>query len=155
VSAAARSTASSLTRTSPARRTCRTPALSAALFKLVFSCLQVLNGIITATNVPFSTYVPHPRTPLHAVDARLKQLWLLALLVLIPRLPWQARLGIVGCAADLLASRQCYISLAADVHDVHICGPDIQTFCCLAASPAQRRAAPSMYTHNQIRLALT
>ena len=58
--------------------------------------MQILNSIITATDVPFSSYVPHPRTPLHFVDARLKQLWLVALLVLIPRLPWQARLGLVA-----------------------------------------------------------
>lgn len=61
----------------------------------------MLNGIISASNVPFSSYVPHPRTPLHFVDARLKQLWLLALLILVPRLPWQARLGAVGVIVGL------------------------------------------------------
>ena len=63
--------------------------------------MQVLNGVLSATDVPFSSYVAHPRTPLHFVDARLKQLWLVALLPLIPRLPWQAQLAIVGCACSL------------------------------------------------------
>jgi hypothetical protein len=58
--------------------------------------LQVLTGIINATDIPFTTYVAHPRSPLHYVDARLKQLWLLALLILIPRLPWQARVFVVA-----------------------------------------------------------
>lgn len=67
--------------------------------------LQILSGIISATDVPFSSYVAHPRTPLHYVDARLKQLWLLALLLLIPRLPWQARVSVV--AGVLLLSVVC------------------------------------------------
>ena len=66
---------------------------------------QILSGIISATDVPFSSYVAHPRTPLHYVDARLKQLWLLALLLLIPRLPWQARVSVV--AGVLLLSVVC------------------------------------------------
>ena len=51
--------------------------------------MQVLRGIISTTDVPFSSYISHPRTPLHYVDARLKQLWLFAILLVIPRSPWQ------------------------------------------------------------------
>ena len=68
-------------------------------------CLQVLSGIINATDVPFTSYTAFPRTPLHFVDARIKQLWLVALLVLIPRLPWQARISVVG--AILLLTVVC------------------------------------------------
>lgn len=61
------------------------------------SCVwvQLLTGIINTTEVPFSTYVAHPRTPLHYVDARIKQVWLVALLILIPRVYWQFRVGLV------------------------------------------------------------
>lgn len=67
--------------------------------------MQVLTGIINTTEVPFSTYVAHPRTPLHLVDARVKQVWLVALLILIPRVYWQFRLGLV--AAVILLTLIC------------------------------------------------
>lgn len=67
--------------------------------------MQLLTGIINTTEVPFSTYVAQPRTPLHFVDARIKQVWLVALLILIPRVYWQFRLGLV--AAIVLLTLAC------------------------------------------------
>lgn len=43
---------------------------------------RVLQGVLDASEVPYSSYVPEPRTVLHAVDPRIKQLWIVALLVL-------------------------------------------------------------------------
>ncbi|KAI8463111.1 MAG: cobalt transport protein [Monoraphidium minutum] len=56
---------------------------------------RVLNGIL---NVSF---VPYPVTPLHRVNAMIKQLWLVAIYLLIARAtPW-LRVGIAGCVAAL------------------------------------------------------
>lgn len=68
-------------------------------------CVQVLTGILRSTEVPFSSYLAFPRTPLHFVDARIKQLWLIALLIVIPRVLWQFRLGMA--AAVLVLSLVC------------------------------------------------
>eukprot|EP00892_Ulva_mutabilis_P008741 jgi/Ulvmu1/6239/UM028_0097.1 len=68
------------------------PVLAAE--RIPFSA-KLLTGIINTTEVPFSTYVAQPRTPLHFVDARIKQVWLVALLILIPRVYWQLRIGLV------------------------------------------------------------
>lgn len=57
--------------------------------------------MISATDIPFSSYVAHPRTPLHRVDARIKQAWLLGLVFVIPRAPWQLKLGLVVATAAL------------------------------------------------------
>jgi hypothetical protein len=62
---------------------------------------QVLSGVISATDVPFSSYVAHPRTPLHGVDARLKQAWLVGLVFVIPRAPWQLKLALVAATVVL------------------------------------------------------
>jgi energy-coupling factor transporter transmembrane protein EcfT len=67
--------------------------------------VQVLTGILRSTEVPFSSYLAFPRTPLHFVDARIKQLWLISMLVLIPRVLWQFRLGLA--AAVLVLSAVC------------------------------------------------
>lgn len=67
--------------------------------------LQVLTGIIQTTDVPFSSYIAHPRSPIHYVDARIKQVYLIAILLVIPRAPWEMRLGLV--AAIALATIVC------------------------------------------------
>jgi len=46
---------------------------------------KILNGILGISNVPYSSYVPAPVTFLHKVDARIKQLWLVALYFMIAR----------------------------------------------------------------------
>jgi hypothetical protein len=61
----------------------------------------MLTKIISTTDVPLTTYVAHPKTPLHYVDARLQLLCQIAFIVLIPRLPWEARLGLVTLIALL------------------------------------------------------
>jgi general transcription factor 3C polypeptide 2 len=62
---------------------------------------RVLNGILNVSNVPYSSFVPTPVTPLHRVDARIKQLWLLAIYVLIARAtPW-LRVFVAGAVAGL------------------------------------------------------
>lgn len=63
--------------------------------------MQLLTGIINTTEVPFSTYVAHPRTPLHFVDARIKQVWLVVFLILVPRVYWQFRLVLVAAVVLL------------------------------------------------------
>lgn len=62
---------------------------------------RILNGVLNVSNVPYSSFVPYPVTPLHRVDAQIKQLWLVAIYVLIARAtPW-LRLGIAGVVAAL------------------------------------------------------
>ncbi|KAF5831445.1 cobalt transport protein-domain-containing protein [Dunaliella salina] len=55
---------------------------------------RVLNGILGISNVPYSSYVPAPATFLHRVDARIKQLWLVALYFMIARATPALRIGI-------------------------------------------------------------
>ncbi|GBF90861.1 hypothetical protein Rsub_03715 [Raphidocelis subcapitata] len=62
---------------------------------------RVLNSILNVSNVPYSSFVPYPVTPLHKVDAQIKQLWLVAIYILIARAtPW-LRVGIAACVAGL------------------------------------------------------
>lgn len=60
---------------------------------------RILNSILNVSNVPYSSFVPHPVTPLHKVDAQVKQLWLLMLYVVIARATPVLRLGIAGVVA--------------------------------------------------------
>lgn len=62
---------------------------------------RVLNSILNVSNVPYSSFVPHPVTPLHRVDAQIKQLWLLMLYVIIARATPLLRVGIAGVIAGL------------------------------------------------------
>eukprot|EP00878_Enallax_costatus_P005565 GHUV01005838.1.p1 GENE.GHUV01005838.1~~GHUV01005838.1.p1 ORF type:complete len:378 (+),score=61.98 GHUV01005838.1:268-1401(+) len=62
---------------------------------------RILNGILNVSNVPYSSFVPHPVTPLHRVDAQIKQLWLLLLYVVIARATPLLRLGVAGGVATL------------------------------------------------------
>lgn len=43
---------------------------------------RVLQGVLDASEVPYSSYVPEPRTVLHTIDPRIKQVWVVVLLVL-------------------------------------------------------------------------
>ncbi|WIA32057.1 hypothetical protein OEZ86_002909 [Tetradesmus obliquus] len=62
---------------------------------------RVLNGILNVSNVPYSSFVPHPITPLHKVDAQIKQLWLLVLYIIIARATPALRVGIAAAVAGL------------------------------------------------------
>ncbi len=53
---------------------------------------------------PSSSFVPYPVTPLHRVDATIKQLWLVALYVLIARATPGMRVGIAAAIALLTAT---------------------------------------------------
>ncbi|KAL0050131.1 hypothetical protein WJX82_004900 [Trebouxia sp. C0006] len=60
---------------------------------------RVLSGILKTSDVPYSSYVPEPRTFLHSVSAVVKEIWLLALLVYMARASAVMRLSIAaGCA---------------------------------------------------------
>ncbi|KAG1663763.1 hypothetical protein FOA52_011814 [Chlamydomonas sp. UWO 241] len=59
----------------------------------------ILNGILSISNVPYSSYVPAPVTFLHKVDARIKQLWLVAIFFTIARASPAVRVGIAGVVA--------------------------------------------------------
>jgi general transcription factor 3C polypeptide 2 len=67
---------------------------------------RVLNALLNVSNVPYSSYVPTPETPLHRVDASIKQLWLLALYVAVARSPPLARLGMAAGIAALTMATQ-------------------------------------------------
>lgn len=59
----------------------------------------VLSRILKTSDVPFSSYVPEPRTFLHSVSAVVKEIWILAVVVFMARASAVMRLGIAtGCA---------------------------------------------------------
>ncbi|GLI66576.1 hypothetical protein VaNZ11_010493 [Volvox africanus] len=62
---------------------------------------QILNGILSVSNVPYSSFVPSPVTFLHTVDARIKQIWLVAMYLLIARASPAIRLAIAGTVASI------------------------------------------------------
>jgi len=66
----------------------------------------VLNALLNVSNVPYSSYVPTPETPLHRVDAAVKQLWLLALYVAVARAPPPARVAMAAGVAALTMATQ-------------------------------------------------
>ncbi|MEW5317870.1 MAG: hypothetical protein WDW38_009134 [Sanguina aurantia] len=59
---------------------------------------SILNNLLGISNVPYSSYVPSD-TPLHQVDARIKQMWLVALYLMISRAPPLLRLAITATVA--------------------------------------------------------
>ncbi|PNH03087.1 Protein ABCI12, chloroplastic [Tetrabaena socialis] len=62
---------------------------------------QILNGILSVSNVPYSSFVPSPVTFLHTVDARIKQVWLVALYIMIARASPAIRLSISATVAAI------------------------------------------------------
>ncbi|GAX78117.1 hypothetical protein CEUSTIGMA_g5559.t1 [Chlamydomonas eustigma] len=60
---------------------------------------RILNGILGISNVPYSSYVPSPETFLHRVDARVKQLWLVAVYFMVARSSPVVRVCIAGAVA--------------------------------------------------------
>ena len=71
---------------------------------------QLLNQVVTATSIPYVTYVPLPRSPLHFVDARVKQILAFACLVAAARGTLEVRFAMclgVG-AASLLCLPKSY-----------------------------------------------
>ncbi|KAG2453352.1 hypothetical protein HYH02_001576 [Chlamydomonas schloesseri] len=60
---------------------------------------QILNGVLGISNVPYSSFVPSPVTFLHRIDARIKQVWLVALYLMIARASPAIRLAISGTVA--------------------------------------------------------
>jgi general transcription factor 3C polypeptide 2 len=67
---------------------------------------RVLNALLNVSNVPYSSYVPTPETPLHRIDAAVKQLWLLALYVAVARSPPPVRVGLAAGVALLTVATQ-------------------------------------------------
>lgn len=67
---------------------------------------RVLNALLNVSNVPYSSYVPTPETPLHRVDAAVKQLWLLALYVAVARSAPLARVAMAAGVAALTVATQ-------------------------------------------------
>jgi energy-coupling factor transporter transmembrane protein EcfT len=67
---------------------------------------RVLNALLNVSNVPYSSYVPTPETPLHRVDAAIKQVWLLALYVAVARSPPAVRVGLAAGVALLTVATQ-------------------------------------------------
>ncbi|KAK9816700.1 hypothetical protein WJX72_003857 [[Myrmecia] bisecta] len=66
---------------------------------------RVLSAILKVSSVPYSSYVPLPRTGLHAVHAQIKQVWLIAVLLLMSRASPAMRLAIaVTCALLSMAT---------------------------------------------------
>ena len=60
---------------------------------------RALNQVVSLTSVPLVTYIPEPATILHGLDARLKQLCIIATLVLCARGSWETRLAASGAIA--------------------------------------------------------
>lgn len=72
---------------------------------------QILNGILSVSQVPYSSYVPTPVTFLHKVDARIKQLWLVAIYLVIARSSPPVRAGVaiaVAVASILVLPRRLW-----------------------------------------------
>ncbi|CAL8467723.1 g7261 [Coccomyxa elongata] len=66
---------------------------------------RVLSSFLNLTSVPYSSYVPSPKTFLHDIHAALKQLWLLVLLMVMARASATARLSLsLGLAAITAAA---------------------------------------------------
>ena len=67
--------------------------------------------LLPADALPFapigSSYVAEPRTPLHAVDARVKEAWVLALLLLVARASGRTGIAIAAGAPLPQPSRPC------------------------------------------------
>lgn len=57
---------------------------------------QILHGILQVSQVPYSSFLPEPRSPLHSVHAAIKQAWLVAIFLLIARAAPQVRLGMAA-----------------------------------------------------------
>lgn len=59
--------------------------------------------------LPYSSYVAEPRTPLHAIDARVKEAWVISLLLLVARAGSEASLCIAAGVplAACLTSSSC------------------------------------------------
>jgi energy-coupling factor transporter transmembrane protein EcfT len=66
---------------------------------------QLLNQVVTATSIPYVTYVPEPRSPLHFVDARVKQILAFACLVAAARGTLEIRFAM--CLGVGMASLLC------------------------------------------------
>jgi len=60
---------------------------------------RILNGILGISNVPYSSFVPTPVTFLHQIDARVKQVWLVALYFMIARATPEIRVAIAATIA--------------------------------------------------------
>eukprot|EP00798_Chlamydomonas_sp_ICE-L_P018301 gene18301-24761_t len=74
---------------------------------------QILNGILGLSNVPYSSFVPTPVTPLHCVDARIKLLWLVAIYFMIARSTPVLRLGIaasIGVISMIVFPRRLWMA---------------------------------------------
>eukprot|EP00873_Tetraselmis_striata_P002874 jgi/Tetstr1/423138/TSEL_013907.t1 len=54
---------------------------------------RALTALLNTTNIPCGSYVAEPRTVLHGVDARVKQLWLLSLMCCLARSTVPVRLA--------------------------------------------------------------
>ncbi|KAK9834986.1 hypothetical protein WJX81_002240 [Elliptochloris bilobata] len=64
---------------------------------------RLLMSFLNLTSVPYSSYVPAPRTALHDVHAVIKQVWLLLLLLLLARASLGARFALAAATAALSA----------------------------------------------------
>lgn len=60
---------------------------------------NILTSILSLSTVPYSSYVPEPKTFLHNASAEVKQLWIIAILILISRGSTSLRLIITGIIA--------------------------------------------------------
>ena len=63
---------------------------------------KILNQVVTATSIPYVTYVPEPATVLHRLDARLKQVLAVGCLVVAARGTIETRLALclgIGAAS--------------------------------------------------------
>eukprot|EP00850_Spirogloea_muscicola_P018608 SM000172S03081 [mRNA] locus=s172:267526:270202:+ [translate_table: standard] len=65
---------------------------------------RVLGALINTTAAPLGSYVAEPQTALHRLDPRVKQVWLLALVVLPARAGLGVRAGLVALLAGLTAT---------------------------------------------------
>lgn len=77
---------------------------------------RILNSVLSLSTVPYSSYVAEPVTLLHRVHPIVKQLWLLALYIIIARAPPHLRIGIAVFTAAIsfvvLPRRLCMSQLA-------------------------------------------
>ena len=62
---------------------------------------RVLNTILSTSAVPYSSFVALPITFLHRIDARVKQLWLVTLFMIIARASPPMRFAIAGSIATI------------------------------------------------------
>ncbi|KAI3438615.1 hypothetical protein D9Q98_001038 [Chlorella vulgaris] len=57
---------------------------------------RVLSSVLSLSSAPYSSYVPEPKTFLHHASAEVKQLWTVAVLVIMARASLPVRLAIAG-----------------------------------------------------------